>query len=244
MSRTPWQAAVEALEAEGVEYAFGLSGEPAAPRRRPARHLREADPGAERVERGLHGLRLRPRRPARPGIFFGNPGPGTTNMVSGLLEADSACVPVIGDVERHCHAPRRRRRAAGARRADADAAGHQVVGEALQPGADAVDHAARVPRLSQTAGPARCSLGAAGRPRPHRGGDGSPTGRPGRACARARRRTPIEALAEALQALAAPRDRGRLGRLERRCRRRIAGGGGADRRRRSSRRPAAAAASR
>jgi len=29
------------------------------------------------------------------GVCFGNPGPGTTNMVSGMLEADSACVPVV-----------------------------------------------------------------------------------------------------------------------------------------------------
>ena len=95
MTRTAWQAAVEALEAEGVEYAFGLSGNPL--------HL-VAD---------LHGTSVTPilarnessavymaygyaRVARRVGICFGNPGPGTTNMVSGLLEADSACVPVIG----------------------------------------------------------------------------------------------------------------------------------------------------
>ena len=95
MTRTAWQAAVEALEAEGVEYAFGLSGNPL--------HL-VAD---------LHGTSVKPilarnessavymaygyaRVARKVGICFGNPGPGTTNMVSGLLEADSACVPVIG----------------------------------------------------------------------------------------------------------------------------------------------------
>ena len=87
MAGTAWQAAVEALEAEGVEYAFGLSGNPL--------HL-VAD---------LHGTSVKPilarnessavymaygyaRVARRVGICFGNPGPGTTNMVSGLLEAE------------------------------------------------------------------------------------------------------------------------------------------------------------
>ncbi len=95
MGRTAWQAAVEALEAEGVEYAFGLSGNPL--------HLLG----------DLHGTSVRPilarnessavymaygyaRVARKVGVCFGNPGPGTTNMVSGMLEADSACVPVIG----------------------------------------------------------------------------------------------------------------------------------------------------
>jgi acetolactate synthase-1/2/3 large subunit len=95
MRRTAWQAAVEALEAEGVEYAFGLSGNPL--------HLLG----------DLHGSSVRPilarnessavymaygyaRAARKVGVCFGNPGPGTTNMVSGMLEADSACAPVIG----------------------------------------------------------------------------------------------------------------------------------------------------
>ena len=94
MRGTAWRAAVEALEAEGVQYAFGLPGNPL--------HL-VAD---------LEGSSVRPilarnestavfmaygyaRASRTVGIAFGNPGPGTTNMVSGILEADSACVPLI-----------------------------------------------------------------------------------------------------------------------------------------------------
>lgn len=104
MRSTPWRAAVEALEAEGVRYAFGLPGNPL--------HLvadlegSSVRPILARNESTAVFMAYGYARVAREvGVCFGNPGPGTTNMVSGLLEADSACVPVLalsnGTVLRH-----------------------------------------------------------------------------------------------------------------------------------------------
>jgi acetolactate synthase-1/2/3 large subunit len=94
MARTAWQAAVEALEAEGVRYAFGLPGNPL--------HLvadldgSSVTPILARNESSAVFMAYGYARVAREvGVCFGNPGPGTTNMVSGMLEADSACVPVV-----------------------------------------------------------------------------------------------------------------------------------------------------
>ncbi len=227
MSRTPWQAAVEALEAEGVEYAFGLSGNPL--------HL-VAD---------LHGTSVKPilarnessavymaygyaRVARRPGICFGNPGPGTTNMVSGMLEADSACVPVIGmsngTVTRHD--------GAGALQ-ELDV---QTLMRPVTKWSAKLSNPAQMPWLmrrafhvSQTGRPGSVFLELPGdlgltevEMDPYRSAGPRVRSRP--------TADAIEALAEALAGVAAPRDRGRLGRLERRCRRRPAGGGGADRR--------------
>ena len=95
MIGTAWTAAVEALEAEGVRYAFGLPGNPL--------HLiadlegSPVRPILARNESTAVFMAYGYARVSREvGICFGNPGPGTTNMVSGLLEADSACVPLIG----------------------------------------------------------------------------------------------------------------------------------------------------
>ena len=94
MARTAWQAAVEALEAEGVRYAFGLPGNPL--------HLvadldgSSVTPILARNESSAVFMAYGYARVSREvGVCFGNPGPGTTNMVSGMLEADSACVPVV-----------------------------------------------------------------------------------------------------------------------------------------------------
>ena len=187
MTRTAWQAAVEALEAEGVEYAFGLSGNPL--------HL-VAD---------LHGTSVKPilarnessavymaygyaRVARKVGICFGNPGPGHDQH--GVGPARGGLGVRAGDrpLERHGDALRRRRRAAGARRADPDAAGHEVVGAALEPRPDAVDHAPRVPRRAERPARLRVRRGAR-RPRPAGGRDGRlPLGRAARPLAPHRRR--------------------------------------------------------
>jgi acetolactate synthase-1/2/3 large subunit len=95
MKSTPWKAVVQALGAEGVEYVFGLPGDP--------RHLiqdlnaysdikfvlvrHEASAAA-----AAYGYA---RVTGKVGICFASPGPGTGNLVSGLLEATSGCVPII-----------------------------------------------------------------------------------------------------------------------------------------------------
>ncbi len=93
--RTPWCSVVEALAAEGVEYVFGLPGNP--------RHL--IDDLRTRDDITFVLVRDEPsavacayayaRISGRPGVCFSNPGPGITNLATGLLEATSGSVPVI-----------------------------------------------------------------------------------------------------------------------------------------------------
>jgi len=92
--RRPWAAVVEALEAEGVEYVFGLPGSP------------------ELLYNDLYGSSVRPvlvrmetsavfmamayaRVSGRVGVVHASPGPGMANLLPGLLEAYYACSPLV-----------------------------------------------------------------------------------------------------------------------------------------------------
>ena len=92
---TAWRAVVEALKAEGVRYVFGLPGNP--------KHLLY-----DLTEHSdIRFVLMRDEKSAvacayawgrltgEPGVVFSNPGPGTTNLVSGLLEATSGSVPIV-----------------------------------------------------------------------------------------------------------------------------------------------------
>jgi acetolactate synthase I/II/III large subunit len=92
--RRPWAAVVEALEAERVEYVFGLPGNP------------------ELLYNDLYGSTVKPvlvrmetsavfmamahaRVSGKPGVVHASPGPGMANLVPGLLEAHYACSPLV-----------------------------------------------------------------------------------------------------------------------------------------------------
>ena len=95
MKCTPWYAVVQALKAEGVKYVFGLPGNP--------RHLipdLEAHSDIKFVlvrheASAVAAAYAHARVTGQPAVCFTNPGPGTTNIVSGLLEATSGGHPVI-----------------------------------------------------------------------------------------------------------------------------------------------------
>jgi len=86
---------VEAFQKEKVRFVFGLPGNPLllyddlydVPEVRPilVRHETSAAFMAY-----AHG-----RLTGRPGICHASPGPGVTNLVTGILEAHSGCIPVI-----------------------------------------------------------------------------------------------------------------------------------------------------
>jgi len=101
----PWRAVVQALQAEGVTHVFGLPGNP--------KHLiydltEHSD---------IRFVLMRDEKSAvacayawgrltgQPGVVFSNPGPGITNLVTGLLEATCGSVPLValvnGVVQRH-----------------------------------------------------------------------------------------------------------------------------------------------
>lgn len=95
VERNCWEAVVSALEAEGVEYVFGMPGS--------SKMLYDAlyDSGKIRsihARDQLSGVFMATgysRVSGKHGVCYGGPGPGMTNMISGLLEADAMCAPLI-----------------------------------------------------------------------------------------------------------------------------------------------------
>ncbi len=92
---SPWRAVVEALKAEGVTHVFGLPGNP-------KHFLYDLMEHSE-----IHFVLVHDEKSAvacayawgrltgQPGVVFSNPGPGITNLVTGLLEATSGSVPIV-----------------------------------------------------------------------------------------------------------------------------------------------------
>ncbi len=93
--RNAWHSIVEGLEAEGVRYLFGMPGNP--------RLLYDALYDSELI-RTVHAreqssgafMALAYARAAGDtGVCFGSTGPGFTNMLSAVLEAQAAAVPLV-----------------------------------------------------------------------------------------------------------------------------------------------------
>ena len=92
---TGWEAVVQALQAERVPRVYGLPGDP--------RHLYEALYDAPDVQAvlvrheasGAFMAMAESRVLGTVGVCHASPGPGMTNTVSALLEAYSACQPIV-----------------------------------------------------------------------------------------------------------------------------------------------------
>ena len=89
-----WEAIIDALRAEGVEYVFGLPGGDLfydalydAPEIKPVLVREESS--------GPFMAMAYARLTGRPGVCYGSPGPGVANLVPGVMEAHSACIPII-----------------------------------------------------------------------------------------------------------------------------------------------------
>jgi acetolactate synthase-1/2/3 large subunit len=89
-----WQAVVRALRAEKTEYVFGLPGGELfydalydVPEIKPVL-VREESSGPFMA---MGYARLT----GNPGVCFGSSGPGVANLIPGIMEAQSACLPVI-----------------------------------------------------------------------------------------------------------------------------------------------------
>ena len=95
VNMTPWKAIASALAAEGIERIYGMPGNPL--------HLvadiaesTAIDVVLTRHEHSGVACAFAAARITRsPQVAFGNPGPGITNLATGLLEAHSASLPVI-----------------------------------------------------------------------------------------------------------------------------------------------------
>jgi acetolactate synthase-1/2/3 large subunit len=92
---SPWRMVAEALKAEGVDRVFGLPGNPLHLVPELDRHTSIENVLVRHEHSGVAMAAAHARVTGRPGVCYGNPGPGITNMATALLEATSASVPVI-----------------------------------------------------------------------------------------------------------------------------------------------------
>jgi acetolactate synthase I/II/III large subunit len=95
MIRNPWQQVVASLEAENVEYVFGLPGN--------AKHFYDQLYDSQAIKSvlvrhetsGAFMAMAYARVSGKIGVCYGCPGPGVANLVPGILEAYSGCMPVL-----------------------------------------------------------------------------------------------------------------------------------------------------
>ena len=89
-----WQAVVNALQAEDVKYVFGLPG--GGTFYDALAYNQEIKPVLVREESsGAFMAMGYAKITGTPGICYASPGPGVANLVPGIMEAESACIPII-----------------------------------------------------------------------------------------------------------------------------------------------------
>jgi len=89
-----WDIIVNGLEVEGVSHVFGLPGHPAA--LYDSLYDSDIEPVLVRHEAsGSFMAYVYGKMKRSPGICFASPGPGVSNLVPGVLEAWSGCVPML-----------------------------------------------------------------------------------------------------------------------------------------------------
>jgi acetolactate synthase-1/2/3 large subunit len=95
MGSTGWDSVVDALVAEGVKRVYGLPGDPV--------HLYDALYDVPAIQAvlvrhecsGVFMAMAEARLTRQVAVCHGSPGPGTTNLISGLNEALSSCSPLV-----------------------------------------------------------------------------------------------------------------------------------------------------
>lgn len=93
--RRAWRAICEALDVEGVEYLFGLPGNPEL-LYDDLYDFPQIKPVLVRFETSAVFMAMAYARVSgKVGVVHASPGPGMANLVPGLLEASYACSPVV-----------------------------------------------------------------------------------------------------------------------------------------------------
>lgn len=90
-----WRAVVDALVEEGVERVYGFPGNP-------RQFIKDLDEGSDiefvlmrHEASGAAAAFAEARLSGKPAVCFASPGPGAANLVTNLLEATSASLPLI-----------------------------------------------------------------------------------------------------------------------------------------------------
>jgi acetolactate synthase I/II/III large subunit len=93
--KKPWRAICEALEAEQVEYVFGLPGNPIA-LYNDLYDFPDIKAVLVRMETSAVFMAMAYARvTGKVGVLHSSPGPGMANLLPGLLEAFYACSPIV-----------------------------------------------------------------------------------------------------------------------------------------------------
>lgn len=89
-----WDIVVNGLEVEGVDHVFGLPGHPSA--LYDSLYDSDIEPVLVRHEAsGSFMAYVYGKMKRSPGVCFASPGPGVSNLIPGVLEAWSGCVPML-----------------------------------------------------------------------------------------------------------------------------------------------------
>ena len=89
-----WDIVVDSMRREGVRHVFGLPGHPAA--LYDSLYDTDIKPVLVRHEAsGAFMAMAYAKLRRRPGVCFASPGPGVSNLIPGVLEAYSGCVPMV-----------------------------------------------------------------------------------------------------------------------------------------------------
>ena len=89
-----WDIVVDSMRREGVRHVFGLPGHPAA--LYDSLYDTDIEPVLVRHETsGAFMAMASAKLRRRPGVCFASPGPGVSNLIPGVLEAYSGCVPMV-----------------------------------------------------------------------------------------------------------------------------------------------------
>lgn len=89
-----WEAAIQALRSEEVEFVFGLPG--GDPFYDALGDFPQVKPILVREESsGVFMAMGYARATGRVGVCYASPGPGIANLIPGIMEAHSACIPII-----------------------------------------------------------------------------------------------------------------------------------------------------
>ena len=91
----PWPAILDALEAEGVDYIFGLPGSPELLYNDLADHPRITPILVRHETSAVFMAMAYARISGKVGVVHASPGPGMANLLPGLLEAMGACSPLV-----------------------------------------------------------------------------------------------------------------------------------------------------